>query len=299
MTNTTQNSSPSQVPKDKPNKQASGQRDTHAADLASSIDIRDPDQFQETVLGFWHFIERHAAAFGAAILVGLLVLCGFVLKNWWHGREERKAQEAYYAVESKFTKLKEGFDRSKMRALMPNIPKDDKNPAAAPATGDIEKDYGQVIHDLEKIAQNHPGTAAGAQAAILATETYLSYGKPDQAVAIAEMAAKNLPAGSSPNPLLGSLVNVQYGSALAAKGNCDQAVKVWDQVLAAKSAKFLYADVSLREGLCYEQLNNPTKALEMYQKTLAEAGQESPLATTAKGLSRALEVKTKTAAAAK
>jgi len=243
------------------------------------------------VLGFWHFIERHAAAFGAAILVGLLVLTGFVLKGWWHGREERKAQESYYAVEAKFTKVKEGFDRAKMRALMPSLPKDDKTPQPAAATGDIEKDYGPVLRDLEKIAQTHAGTAAGAQAAILAAETYLNYGRPDQAAAVAGAASKSMSSGS----LLGALVNVQYGSALAAKGDCEQAVKAWDQVLGNKAAKYLHADVSLREGLCYEQLNNATKALEMYQKTLAEAGAESPLASTAKGLSRALEAKAKTA----
>lgn len=278
MTNTTPNSSPSKpLP-----------RDTHAPDLASTIDIRDPDSFQETILGFWHFIEKHAASFAAALAVGLLVLVGFVVKSWWHEREERKAQEAYHATEAKFTKIKEGFDRAKMRSLMPALSKDEKNPAAS-ATGDLDKDYGAVLPDLEKFAREHVGTSAGAQAAILAAETYLTYGKADQAVAIAEVASKGAPS----NSLLGALVTVQWGSALATKGDCGQAVKVWEQVLANKSAKYLYGDVSLRTGLCYEQMNDGAKALEMYNRTLSEAGPESSLATTAKGLSRALEAKAK------
>lgn len=265
------------------------QKDSFRADRASTLDIRDPDSFQETVLGGWHWVEKHAASVGAVIAVGLLILSGFALKNWWHTRAERKAQESYYAIEHKFTKIKEGFDRAKMRALMPAMAAKDDKKTEAPATGDLEKDYGAVISDLEKVAHDASGSAAGAQAAIILAETYLSYNQPEKAVAASELASKHLGA----NSLLGSLVRVQWGSALAAKGDCKEAVNVWGQILAHAANKFLLGDVSLRSGLCYEQIGDLQKAKEMYQKAAAEAGAESPLSATAKGLERALILKSK------
>jgi tetratricopeptide (TPR) repeat protein len=264
-------------------------KNPHHADIASSMEIRDPDAFQETVLGGWQWVEEHAATVGALVAIGLIVLTGYVVKNWWHGRSERKAQEAYYAVEAKFVKIKDGFERAKMQGMIPQSEtKDAKNQLKDQlASGDIEKDYGPVMADLEKMARENSTFAAGAQAAILASQTFLTYGKLDQAITIAESVAKNNP----PTSMLGALVHVQWGSALAAKNDCAQAVKVWEQVAATPSAKYLLADLSLRSGVCFEQMGQTDKALEMYRKSIAEAGPESPLATTAKGLSRALEIK--------
>ncbi len=256
---------------------------------ATPLEIRDPDGFQETVLSGWHWVEKHAVTVGGVILVGLLVLTGFTVKNWLNSRGERKAQEAYYAAEHKFSKVKEGFDRAKMRALMPAAATKDEKTPDVPATGDLEKDYGAVLPELEKVAQTHAGTSAGTQAAIVLAETYMSYSKPEKAVAITEQAAKGLKVTS----LLGALVRVQWGSALAAKGDCKEAVGVWGQVLGNASSKFLHADVSLRSGVCFEQLNDFQKAKEMYQKAAAEAGPESSISSTAKGLERALDLKSK------
>jgi predicted negative regulator of RcsB-dependent stress response len=260
------------------------------ASASTPLEILDPDGFQESVLSGWHWVERHAGTVGGLILVGLLILTGITVKNWLTARGERKAQEAYYAAERKFSKVKEGFDRAKMRLMVPAAaaPKDEKNPEVS-ATGDLEKDYGTVLSDLEKIVQTQGGTSAGAQAAILLAETYLTYNKPEKAVAVTELAAKTI----TVNLLLGALVRVQLGSALAAKGDCKTAVNVWGQVLTNASSKFLHADVSLRSGICFEQISEFQKAKEMYQKAAAEAGPDSSISSTAKGLERALDLKTK------
>lgn len=268
-----------------PGKSASG-----GVPASAPLELRDPDGFQEIVLSGWHWVEKNALTVGGIILVGLLILTGVTVKNWLNTRAERKAQDAYYSAERKFSKVKEGFDRAKMHSMMPAAvaAKDGKNPEVA-ATGDLEKDYGAVLPDLEKIVQTQSGTSASAQAAILLAETYLAYNRPEKAAAVTELAAKNL----TVNSILGALVRVQLGSGLAAKGDCKEAVNVWGQVLTNASSKFLHADVSLRSGICFEQINDIQKAKEMYQKAAAEAGPESSISSTAKGLARALDLKTK------
>jgi TolA-binding protein len=212
--------------------------------------------------------------------------------TWFSGRKEVKAQDAYYEVEAKYAKLKEGFDRAKYKAAMPQMaPKDEKSDDKA-ATGDLAKDYGSIVGDLEKVARDFAGTSAGAQAAILASDTFMTYQQPDKAAEIAQVATKAMDDRS----MLAGLARMQLGAALATKGDCKEAVKVWGEVIANKSAAFLQGDASLRSGICFEALNEPQKAMEMYQKVSAE-GPESSSATTAKGLLRALELKTKATAA--
>jgi predicted negative regulator of RcsB-dependent stress response len=274
---------------------AKGAKNPHRPDAATTMEIRDPDAFQDTILGGWSWVEKNAVLVGGVLALGLIVLVGYTVMNWWGSKKELKAQEAYFAVESKYTKLKDGFDRAKLKSAMPAaMPKDDKSEDKA-SSGDVTKDYGTTITDLEKVAHDYAGTAAGTQAAILAADTYLSYGQADKAVAIAEVPAKQM----SEKTLLGSLSRIQLGSALATKGDCKEAVKVWGQVIDNKAAPYLHADASLRSGLCYEQMNEPQKALEMYQKVSSESGADSSSSSTAKGLMRALELKTKPAAPAK
>jgi hypothetical protein len=262
--------------------------------VQNSIDsqVKNPDAVQKQILGGWHWVENNAGiVFG---LAGLLLLGGiiWVVMNWMGDRKEAKAQEAYYAVESKFMKIKDGFDRAKYSALMPGLAGQTKAEDKA-ASGDLTKDYGALMTDLEKVARDHAGTAAGAQAAILAADTYLAYNQATKASELAQIPAKNMKAQTLP----GSLARVVWGSSLAAENKCGEAVKVWQEVLDAKNMAYLHGDVSLRSGLCFESLNEPEKAKEMYRKVSAESA-DTAVSARAKGLLRALEQKAKTPPAA-
>lgn len=260
-------------------------RDPHAGD---ALNIREPDSFQEAILGFWKFVEHNAGAFASVIVLALVAAAAYGIWNWFGARQERAAQRDYYKVEASYTKIKEGFDRAKYKSLMPPTAAKDEKPSQ-PATGDLAKDYGTVPADLEKIARENAGTSAGAQAAILAADLYMTYKQPEKAISVAETAAK----GMGKNTVLGGLSKMIWGSALAQKGACQDAVQVWQQVIDTSSASFLHADASLRAGLCYESLNQPDKARALYQKVTAD---ESTAAQTAKGLLRALDMKSATPA---
>lgn len=250
------------------------------------IEIKNADQFQSFMAGGFNWAEENSKIVVALIVIAILGSAGYAGLQWVGRRQERSAQEAYYTVEAKFTKLKEGFDRAKFKAFMPPTQKED--PAAAketPATGDLSKDYGAVVADLEKLAKDHAGTAAGAQAGLLAADTYIGYKQPEKAIEIVQIGASKLKA----NQTLQQLSVMMWGNALAAKGDCDGALTRWQDVLKNESAQFLHPDASLRSGLCFEKMGRADAAMEMYRKASASA--ESAAGSTARGFLRALEVK--------
>lgn len=250
--------------------------------------IRNPDAVQEVLLKVGKWMEDNIRVLAGVIAILILAGIGFVVSQWLDNRAERRAQEAYYSIEAKYTKIRDEFDRARFAALAPNANSNAAVNAKQP-TGDLEKDYGTIPSELEAFARENAKTSAGAQAAILAANLYLTYQQPDKAIEIAKIPATNL----SDNRLLTNLAKVLWGSALADKGDCNEAIKIWGTVLENKAMTSLHGDVALRTGLCYEALNDTDKAREFYRKVVAHSDDTSA-ATTAKGLLRALEAKTPT-----
>lgn len=250
---------------------------------SSSHQVGGLDSLHESLLNLGSWVEKNAATVAALLGAVIVAGIGFGIWSWWHSRVELKAQDAYYAVETKYSKIKEGFDRAKFSAFMPPTGSQTKD---QPATGDLNKDYGTIPSELESFAKEYAGTSAGTQAAILVADLYLSYKQPEKAAQVAEIGASSL----SKSRILTQLAMMSWGSALADKGDCKAAVGVWQQVIDNAKATPLHSDAFLRSGLCHEVLNDPAKARELYQKVIAQAGNSST-ATTAKGLLRALDVK--------
>ena len=261
--------------------------------------IKDPDAVQKGMIDVWGWVEDNAKLLAALIAVILLAAIGQVSYKSFLSHQEEKAQEAYYSVESKYSKIREGFDRAKFAALMPKEAKEQKVDDK-PASGDITKDYGTLVDDLVGVARANPKTAGGAQAAILAAETFLQYKQTDKAIEAAKIPAEAM----NEKSLLGNLSRILWGTALADKGDCQTAVTVWQKVLDNKAVEFLHDDAALRSGICFETMNQNDKAAEMYRRVVSggDSGADSaPMqggsaaASTAKSLLRALQIKTPTA----
>lgn len=253
------------------------------------IEVKDADVVQGQLLHSAHWLEDNAKLVVAVIVIAVLGGIGYAAWSGLSKRQERLAQEAYYTAEAPFMKKREAFEKTKFKAFMP-VGAQDKTPGET-ATGDIAKDYGPLLTNMETVAKDHAGTAGGAQAAIFVAQTYLDYKNADKAAEFAQIPASKL----SKDHTLASLGRVLWGSALSEKGDCQQALSVWQPLLETKSAEFLSADVNLRMGTCLEKLGQNDRAAEAY-RSAAKAG-ESPAASSAKALLRNLELKMPSAAA--
>lgn len=250
--------------------------------------IRDRDPLQEGMLSFVEFLEANKALVAGLIAIAILGAVGYVGWGVLETRREKSAQEALYAVEKPFTEKREKFEQAKFASL--NGGKLDelvKAGTAVVATGDLTKDYGTLLDGLEDFAKAHPGTMAGVQAALMASETRIQYKQAEQSIPALEATVKATKAST----LVGGLARMGAGNAQAAAGKCDQALKSWEEVLSAKDVSFLHSEAALRSGLCLEKAGDKAKAIEMYRKASSESDKSSS-AQTARTLLRALELGT-------
>jgi tetratricopeptide (TPR) repeat protein len=259
--------------------------------------LKGPDALQKTTFQFWHWVEKNWVSFA---LVGLVIAVaglgklgyGYMLRS-----KEAKAQQAFYTVEAKYLKVKEDFDKSDMEAFSPKKadPKADGKPLdAKKKSGDLEKDFGSLAAEFEKIAQDHKGTSTSAQAGLYAMELYLDYKSPQRAVAVGEALRGSL----ASDHLLKGLVDLGLGNALAASGDCAKSVSVWQAVIDRADMKSVGSEVAMRSGLCFEKMGQEAKAIEMYRKASAgDAASGGPAVQTAKTLLRVLELKSAKAGA--
>lgn len=242
------------------------------------------DPFQETMIGLIDFIERHKAIVLGALGVAVLGGVGYVGWGMVEQRQQKSAQESFYELEKRFSEKHDGFERAKFAKLLKQPVKSGEKPPEA-ASGDMAKDYGSLVSDLEQFASSHKRFAAGAQAALLAAETYVKYNQAERAAQVLEpvvMATKT-------DSALGGLLRMAKGNALALAGQCDKALSSWEQVIAAKSIGFLHGEAALRAGLCLEKSGQKDRAIEMYRKAAGDS-ERSESAQTAKSLLRALEL---------
>ena len=266
---------------------------THSSDPLQGVStelhsIRNRDFLQEAMMNTVDWMEQNKGVVAAVVLVAVLAGVGVVSWDLLSERKEKKAQESFYAVEKEYSAKREKFDQAKFGALSGAKIEDlVKAGTAAVPSGDIAKDYGTVIDQLESFAVDNKGTTASVQASLLAAETRIEYKRSEQALKTLETSVQ----ATKANSLVGALARMATGNAQAASGKCDLALKSWEEVLGAKDLAFLHSEAALRAGLCLEKSGDKPKAIEMYRKASAES-EKSTSAQTARSLLRALELGT-------
>jgi predicted negative regulator of RcsB-dependent stress response len=265
---------------------------------ASEENLTGPDAFELAAASTWSVVEKNMGWIVGLAVALLLAGLGYVAYGQYQEHVQHQAFEALYPVQSEYLKLHEDFDKAKFKSLAPEkadpkktTAKDDAKDSGKKASGDLQTDYGSVLPGLQKIVQEHPKTAAGAQAALTLSEIYSSYKQYDKAAEALMVPGQNLPS----KDLLYALSNMALGNVLASKGDCQKAIDAYQKIPSSKANLFLHADANLKSGVCFESLGQLDKATEMYQKAAQDSDNQS--AQSAKTLIRALEFKKSQAAA--
>ncbi len=261
--------------------------------IATELDnIHHRDFFQELMHRAVDGLERNLSIFLGIIGILSVAGAGWLGWGWLEARGEKAAQEKLYPLEKEYSAKRDGFERAKLGPLVnPDSKSAEKTPiekaAAIVATGDLAKDYGGLVDNLEAFAKENSGSAAGVQAGLLASQTRLEYGQTEKALEVLKSLREKNPTGK----MMGLLVRMAEGNALAASEKCNEALSLWQQILDQKSAKFLHGEAALRAGICLESVGQKSRAIEMYQKASTD-GEQSTTAQSAKSLLRRLEVGT-------
>ena len=150
--------------------------------------------------------------------------------------KEKKAQEAYFAVEKKLTEL--------------------KAKKASPENKEAV-DFAAVKKDLEGVVSTYSGSIA-AQMAALHLANLLSDEKNFEAAlgVLRKVEAKD-------TGLINTLVMQQIGQLLADSDKCTDAITAWDKILARPESEYAHGDVKIQKALCYVKLKDWKKAEEI------------------------------------
>ena len=142
-----------------------------------------------------------------------------------------------------------------------------------------------MVKGFENLIATDPKTKAAQMAALHLSDLLWKYNSAEKGIEV----LKKTDIGRK--DLLCALVKVQLGTLLAEQKDCKAAVDVWDQVINNKEATFLHANVRLKQGLCYESLDQKSKAEEAYAKVKDEA-KDTATARSAESYLRLLKAKT-------
>lgn len=270
----------------------------------SKKELKGHDAFVTAVDHFWARIAKHRMIVLA--ILGVLVLggAGSSILSYFESRKEELAQKDLFLAEHEFSKKQQAFEQAQTEIRkQENLKKSpakkadkklaqEAESALAKArkeakTGDLNKDFGDVLPALEKVVTQHSGTKASTIAALAATKVYLDYNQPQKALAILSPIEGKIQKGDVLEGAFLSSLGVSYERA----GQCDKAVPVWEKITSSAKLDLFHADAFLKLGLCYEKLGNTAKATESLEKA-ASKSPESNTAKVSKRLLRLMKVKT-------
>jgi predicted negative regulator of RcsB-dependent stress response len=233
-----------------------------------SKDAKTPDQMTQTLRKGFVWTTTHSKIVAVGIIVFVAIGLGTSLYGYFVQQKEIAQQEKYFLLEKNYLAKKADFDTAERAASMP---KDKKAPPADTGkmpTGDIAKDYGTALTDLENFINENPQTQAAQMAVLHLTDSYMKYKNPDAALALIQKVQPSL----DKKEVLSALVHIQWGNILAGKGDCNGALPHWEQVTQVKRFAFAHDEARLRMGFCYQSMNDVAKAEQIYTEVAKSAG---------------------------
>jgi tetratricopeptide (TPR) repeat protein len=127
-----------------------------------------------------------------------------------------------------------------------------------------DKKYPEAESALVSVMDQNKGTRAAFEAALQAGDMWMDAGNYDKAVSFYQRAAAE--GGDTFSKLLSTYT---IGIAKESAGKYDEAVKAYDDALAITGSDFLRPEILMAQARCYEALNQPKKAIDIY-KTVEE-----------------------------
>lgn len=220
----------------------------------SKKELNKPDQVLQGLNAGFEWSRTHAQIFfgviGAIFVVGVIVSS----VQYFMNNKEETLQAKYFAIEKKYLDKKRDFEEAGRS----------EKSTKAKATGDLQKDYGTEVDSLEALVKEAGASKAGALAALNLSEILLTYQQADRAKAALDLV------GAKGSGLLSSLVQMQLGNVAEAKGDCKSAVAIWTGLTSNKDLDFMAGEIKMRMALCYEAMNDLTKA----ESLLSEASKK-------------------------
>jgi predicted negative regulator of RcsB-dependent stress response len=230
-------------------------------------EVKSPDQFLQGLEKVMAWIQKNIAIVG--IIFAVLVIGGVAWSIWDNvssSKEEKLLSELALPEKEyneKKNKFKEGERQleAKKKAEASKDKKDaaNKDEKIEVATGDLQKDFGPYVEKFTELVNREPKSKAGQISAMYLAEMYTDYKQPEKALEVL-----NKVSGEKANDVISALILNLKAGLIADKGDCQAAVSIWENVTKEKKVAYLHDEAKLRMALCYEKMNDNSKAEQLY-----------------------------------
>lgn len=223
-------------------------------------DVRAPDRFQKALTTWLDWAGQNSRLVLGVIAIAVLVGAGMAVARYKASQAQLSYQEKFSVIERQLLDKKQSFEEAR------RAQENKTETKSALPSGDLSKDYGTLVGEMEALIQQAPWSVAASMAALHVAELKVEYKMPDQALAVLELVnPKNEMRG-----LPATLIVSMKAGLLADKGDCKTAVGLWEKISRSAQAAFLKNDAKLRMGLCYESMNEIAKAEQLYGEVAAQ-----------------------------
>lgn len=215
------------------------------------------------------FIETH---FKKALVISAVLVIGaglFSYKKSLDRESELKAFSELYKITKGYNKKKADFAEAKKALTQKKEePQKEKEPLTQ-ASGDMQKDYGQDVTALESFIASHQNKNAAGEAALILSEIYSEYKKPEKG---AEALTQVLKSWDDKNVLY-YVMNMRAGDLWASAGQCPKATPYWQSVAEGKS--FIAEQAGIKLGICLQNMGQIDEAKKHFEKIVADSPNSS------------------------
>ena len=204
-----------------------------------------------------NFLEKNfkllAAGCTGLLLIGLIWM--FSISQAIN--KEIEVQEKFAKLEANFGKYKDDLNQlnASVKSKAVKTVADKKTDADSELA--IMAAKTKLLTDLEMFISSNEKNVATSMAGLFLSELLMSDKKINEALAVL-----NKVKGQT-NDLTSILVQKKIGALLADNNQCDEAMKIWNDILKIKTARFAYSEVKILQSLCYQKNNDLVKAEEI------------------------------------
>jgi TolA-binding protein len=238
--------------------------------VSKNSDIKDalkqPDTFVSTSHVVLKFVEDHAKIFGTLVLVASIGGIAYVSHSFWRNQVEAKAAERLYKLEAELKKAEGKIreERAKkmqeMAGLTAGKKKDVKIDEPRPV--DFAKDFAGIVGNLKAELKNVSGTRAAVVSALNLSSFLVQQKQYQEALEV----LKSPDVKPAATDLLGGFWRMHYGLVLIENNKADEALALYQEVLATDTLKAFHPEALLKLGIAFEVKGDSPKARETYEK---------------------------------
>ena len=227
---------------------------------------RAQDAFQRKALLVIQVLMQQKRLFFAICVLLLLVGVFFPIRQYYKEQNELEAQSQLYLSTAKWEALKK-LSLPEPDLDEPSLPTpEQKNQVLK------DEDYKQLQLSYEEVIQNHLGTKGAILAALQLAHLHLNH--EDSKAALHSM--QQVESTLNVENVIDAVALMSLASLYADDQKCTEAVEVWSKVIKSPKLSFFHGDALLKQGLCFEQMQETSMAYQNYQKLEMDYAESPP-----------------------